>query len=197
MLFKFITRSDRSITGIEVDRWRINETVNESTLEKMRNRLQTILNTDVDDIFITWFDGMDYCSIHDVNDLKDAVEAMLKQNIRCLRIFASVSRAKRSMPSSYASSLQPTKLSRNCNTVTPSGNQNLVDMTLKALVNYLASGNRRVSSPRIDVLRSMGYQQQGSYLRKIICLANGDLNTVIELIEATRRPQTISSCVQL
>ncbi|KAF6774377.1 hypothetical protein AHF37_06401 [Paragonimus kellicotti] len=192
MLFKFVTRSDRSITGIEVDRWRISGTVDENTMEKMRSRLQTILNTHVDNIFITWFDGVDYCSIHDADDLKEAVEAMLKQNIRCLRIFASVSRAKRLALSSYASSPQHTKASQEYNRVTPSGNQTLVDLTLKALANYLTYENRRESRPRIDVLRTMGFQQRSSYLRKIICSANGDLNTVIELIEAMRRPRTLN-----
>ncbi|KAF7255967.1 hypothetical protein EG68_07605 [Paragonimus skrjabini miyazakii] len=197
MLFKFITRSDRSITGIEVDRWRINGTVDESTMEKMKSRLRTILNTHVDNIFITWFDGVDYCSIHDADDLKDAVEVMLKQNIRCLRIFASVSRAKRPALSPCESSPQHITLSQKCNAVAPSGNQNLVDLTLKALANYLTYENRRTPSPRIDVLRKMGFQQRGSYLRKIICSANGDLNTVIDLIEAMRRPQKVPSCVQL
>ncbi|KAF5396362.1 hypothetical protein PHET_10903 [Paragonimus heterotremus] len=197
MLFKFVTRSDRSITGIEVDRWRINGTVDESTVEKMRSRLKTILNTHVDNIFITWFDGVDYCSIHDVDDLKDAVEAMLKQNIRCLRIFASVSRAKRPVLSPCETSPQHITMSQKYNVVTPSGNQNLVDLTLKALANYLTYENRRVPSPRIDVLRTMGFQQRDSYLRKVICSADGDLNTVIDLIEAMRRPQMVSSCVQL
>ncbi|THD26122.1 hypothetical protein D915_003119 [Fasciola hepatica] len=90
-VIKIVTPSERSQTNTEVTRWTVKDDWSGKVWDELTIKLQKLFHTRHTHFFISWFDGEDYCTIRDVDDLQEAVEYMQSEEsgLKGIRIYAS------------------------------------------------------------------------------------------------------------
>ncbi|KAF7254896.1 hypothetical protein EG68_08806 [Paragonimus skrjabini miyazakii] len=73
-IYKLVMASERTENGHEVIRLHPTARL---TWTELRAKINSILDERADDYLVTWYDGEEYCSIHDADDLRVAEECFL------------------------------------------------------------------------------------------------------------------------
>ncbi|KAF5399388.1 hypothetical protein PHET_07523 [Paragonimus heterotremus] len=73
-IYKLVVASERTESGHEVIRLHPTARL---TWTELRAKINSILDERADDYLVTWYDGEEYCSIHDADDLRVAEECFL------------------------------------------------------------------------------------------------------------------------